>query len=526
MAISKNAISKLLDYLSRRGKPDLSGYQVAEEVTDQGDQDIPALVQQMIDADSDFSTVYRNAPIGDIPVSGKPIESVEDAAHYFAPMRKMANENMMALVTNEQGIPLEMLRHTKGGSAQASVFPEILMSDIASVPGGKRFYLSHNHPSGVPDPSQSDIQITDQILDWADGIDDLDYGGHLVMGDAGKFAQFHPEDYETKFGDATPMPRRETIGLSEKVRQKKIPPGPQITSPTAGQTLAESIPEENAIMMFDNQNRYIGNVPMSPEEMKNLRDNDGVRKLMARVSRSQPGAIMLKTGDKDAAKNVSKFFNRGGDIRVLDWMKPEGKGYRSDALEGGYATNASGDFKSVIPAGLAAGGLASGYSGDVDAAAMNLADAYGMDNDSAFETAELGELASLAYQEGDMELYEKVINRANQNIQMFSDPAARVLAEGKSKEMRDPRITGVMKPRNEVFADLAQISEEYIDDNLLGYMPILGNATAFFNTAADLEGDNSMMDLAKMSLPVAALGTTKGETLALADMIKNMWKGQ
>jgi DNA repair protein RadC len=71
-----------------------------------------------------------------------------------------------------------MFRGTVNG---ASVYPrEIVKQALADNAAG--VILAHNHPSGVADPSQADIQITER-LKKALALVDIRVLDHVIIGD-------------------------------------------------------------------------------------------------------------------------------------------------------------------------------------------------------------------------------------------------------------------------------------------------------------------------------------------------------
>jgi DNA repair protein RadC len=68
------------------------------------------------------------------------------------------------------------------------VFKSAILSNAASI------ILGHNHPSGDPEPSPEDIQMTERVAEAGRiiGIELLD---HIIIGDEGKFISLKEKDY-------------------------------------------------------------------------------------------------------------------------------------------------------------------------------------------------------------------------------------------------------------------------------------------------------------------------------------------
>jgi len=72
------------------------------------------------------------------------------------------NEVFMAIYLNAKNEVLEINEFSEGTVAQASAYPRRI---VEAALNGKAtsIILAHNHPDGVAEPSDSDIQITDEI---------------------------------------------------------------------------------------------------------------------------------------------------------------------------------------------------------------------------------------------------------------------------------------------------------------------------------------------------------------------------
>jgi hypothetical protein len=66
------------------------------------------------------------------------------------------------------------------------------IGQAAKAAGAERFWMSHNHPSGNPSPSNADIYITRAIERVLSGTANLTFEGHIVT-DSTKFAEITPD---------------------------------------------------------------------------------------------------------------------------------------------------------------------------------------------------------------------------------------------------------------------------------------------------------------------------------------------
>ena len=107
------------------------------------------------------------------------INSVKDVIAQFSYLRDKSREHLGALYLNARN---EMVhkKHLFVGTLNANlvhpreIFEHALSSNAASV------ILVHNHPSGDPEPSQADLEITKRLLEAGKimGIDILD---HIII---------------------------------------------------------------------------------------------------------------------------------------------------------------------------------------------------------------------------------------------------------------------------------------------------------------------------------------------------------
>lgn len=69
----------------------------------------------------------------------------------------------------------------EGGISSCSVDVRLILKNVL-LHNGCAFAVAHNHPSGNPSPSSSDIKITRQIREAARCVD-LDFIEHIIIGD-------------------------------------------------------------------------------------------------------------------------------------------------------------------------------------------------------------------------------------------------------------------------------------------------------------------------------------------------------
>lgn len=94
-------------------------------------------------------------------------------------------ETFVVLLLDQKHRLIELVSLFTGTLNQASVHPrEIVKSALDK--NACAVVLAHNHPSGDPNPSQADIDITKRIAD-ALALVDIHLLDHIIIGDGGRF---------------------------------------------------------------------------------------------------------------------------------------------------------------------------------------------------------------------------------------------------------------------------------------------------------------------------------------------------
>jgi len=124
----------------------------------------------------DFANFYLNEKMKNRPHITNPSDIYNYLRHTLQGKKK-EQFNVMYLNSRNEITNDEVLFN--GTVNQAAVFPrEIMKSAIKYDASG--IIIAHNHPSGNPEPSQSDIKITDQI-DNASKLLDITLLDHIII---------------------------------------------------------------------------------------------------------------------------------------------------------------------------------------------------------------------------------------------------------------------------------------------------------------------------------------------------------
>ena len=113
---------------------------------------------------------------------GKALSSPRDAAdHLKHQLRDQQREIFAVLLLDNRHRVIHYEQLFYGTLSGASVHPRELVKKVLSH-NAAAVIIAHNHPSGVAEPSQSDLTITDRIKKALDLVD-VKLLDHLVIGD-------------------------------------------------------------------------------------------------------------------------------------------------------------------------------------------------------------------------------------------------------------------------------------------------------------------------------------------------------
>ena len=117
-----------------------------------------------------------------------PIRVSEDAAKLFMPlMKNMRKETFRVALLNSKNRITKTVTVSEGGLASAMVEPrEVFSPAIRESASG--VILLHNHPSGDPDPSDDDVNLT-RRLTAAGKLINIKILDHIIIGD-GRYYSF------------------------------------------------------------------------------------------------------------------------------------------------------------------------------------------------------------------------------------------------------------------------------------------------------------------------------------------------
>lgn len=102
-----------------------------------------------------------------VRLPSKSISNYDSAIEYVkAAYGCLSQEYMVAVAVDPQNRPLGIVEVSVGGVDFAHVDPRVLFSALLLM-NASAFILVHNHPSGNPEPSADDVEMTKRIKDGA-----------------------------------------------------------------------------------------------------------------------------------------------------------------------------------------------------------------------------------------------------------------------------------------------------------------------------------------------------------------------
>lgn len=259
------------------------------------------------------------------------VKSAADAAHILAPVRRNAQENMVALVLDKDGKPLSVIHHAKGTIDGTGVYPSILAGAIHGTEGADSVWFGHNHPSGHNQPSQADERITKRLYQIMSGSG-IKINGHVIIAAGGKANQMTDDGAPMGPIDITPARRNLRVPVTERILRAAPNDAPTLNSPSATVDMLKKSDSVEGVYLLDNRHRPLGVVSLSEEQMKQLRNTGGAAELFKAIDKTNAAAMILYTKDPmpEAMNNVAAFANIS-DVRMLDHIY--GPDFKSRAKE-------------------------------------------------------------------------------------------------------------------------------------------------------------------------------------------------
>lgn len=281
--------------------------------------------------------------VGTVSTGIKQIDSWLDAAHVVAPLRKIPQEQLLAVVADKSGRLLAVVRHTIGMRTSASADVGTLFGTVASIPGARQIWMAHNHPGGDPAQSGDDRRVIADFANLADGTG-IKLHGSIVVAPGSRNASFIPVERRNAgsetFAQVPAANRTSSVDVLER-RYRTIPDSNRafVGSPASAIRLVSESGVRNGFLMLDARHRYLGAVEMDPGEMGKLRTGD---------PRTGAAAIAGALTDANADAVIAVTETSGYDVRVavdnLKAMLTQGRWRLLDHIEAGVSREQRGEI--------------------------------------------------------------------------------------------------------------------------------------------------------------------------------------
>lgn len=307
-----------------------------------------------------FATTTGFSTVKPIRTGFDVAETPEQVAHLTAGLRKSPQEQLVAVVVDENNKPIQIIRHTVGLINESSAEPFSLVGSIANTPGAKGFYISHNHPSGITELSPADQRLADYLNNLTKDTG-LQMRGILAVG-KNKFGYYDPiSKVSTQDQAIPPAIRNKSINMVERTLKKsQLLDDLQLNSPQVAAKFADKFAgDQTGILLLNNQQYPVGFLPIDPSQFASLRKSGASTNILKALEKanSNKGVLITKGNVKpDELENIEKFFN-ASQVRLLDAIV--GPQRESAHLKGYVGRTGSTDFLSVAPvaAGLGAAAM-------------------------------------------------------------------------------------------------------------------------------------------------------------------------
>ncbi|KVD35417.1 hypothetical protein WI84_16235 [Burkholderia ubonensis] len=290
-----------------------------------------AAVQSAPDGQGRFAVSVGNRRVATFRSGFERLTSPDVVAHALAQLRRNPQENMVALVTDASGRPLEILRHQVGDIAAVGANAGLLVGSTLRVPEGAHVWIVHNHPSGRADLSNADKNMARHLQDLYRGTK-LKYEGLLAIGHR-QFGYTAPGGGE-RVSTIPPAVRRHSIDVTERVFKKAGSFGDPVHDVSAAARMTRELSNgESGIVLLNTQHAPVAFVPMTVERMAGLRGTGGADTLLQAIDKSNARAALVQLPDArprsvEAARNLMRAGARL-NVSVLDAFDHHGISMRT-----------------------------------------------------------------------------------------------------------------------------------------------------------------------------------------------------
>lgn len=293
-------------------------------------------------SDAMLDQFVEHSTIGHVMSGVEFVKSADDAAHVVAGLRKRPQEQIILLVTDKNGRPIQIAGHQIGGPTSTGFNPGILIGTAASTPGAAKVWFIHNHPSGKASLSPADISSGNNIERLLKAAK-LDYMGTMAIAGT-RYAQMTPNGRIESNMAIKASPRKFKVPVTERtfsfrVSQDRI----SVSDPQTAMAEAERIfgKDQPGLILLDNSNRMVATIPLAADVLQAMKakipgtDQTGFNRFVSGIDRSNPVNLMIYTASLDDGVARKVIQNMSGvaqstKLTVLDAFGAGGVSRQTD----------------------------------------------------------------------------------------------------------------------------------------------------------------------------------------------------
>ena len=296
----------------------------------------------------------RNVKTGELRTGITQVNSPSDALHIIAPIRKSAQEQMVAIVLDNKNNVLQVIKHSVGLSDSSQVDVGMLAGAIHGVDGASSVYFAHNHPSGNTEQSQSDKQVTGDLTSLLKDTGVKPMG--MIVTVPGKAGSFYKTNGGASDISASTARRNKAVPLTERNILKASRVTKPVSSPDEAIDAVKLISGgKDGIILLNNAHEPVSFVEMTPSAMSELRTGEagsGASMLLREIHETNARAMIAVLRNEDAIsekgvtkqeeafRNIGTFAENTKKTRMLDAIV----GGQSAAARGQSLFNPGTDF--------------------------------------------------------------------------------------------------------------------------------------------------------------------------------------
>lgn len=313
---------------------------------------------KVFNIDGKLSTFVEHRQVAEVASGVEFVRSMDDAAHVVSGLRKYPQENIVLLITDQNGRPIQIARHQVGGPTSAGFNPGILIGTAASTPGASEVWFIHNHPSGKASLSPADISASGAVQRLTEAAG-LKYRGAMAIA-FNKYAIMDEGGSILSNQSIPALPRKYMIPMTERMYRNVGYLGQTAFADPAvvSQEMPALLGGRPGIVFANNANMPVAALPLTEEVMKQMIQPGGANQYFAALERSNAVNAFLYTADIDPAErvkvieNISRLAN-ASKITLLDAIDAAGVTHSRHIIgyDSAFRSRGEGQASASRPAG-------------------------------------------------------------------------------------------------------------------------------------------------------------------------------